>query len=126
MPNARMSAAGGFSICGASYLDFYVQIKHIFSKPEASSLFHLGLFTAFLILVGSRPSPRPLSLFKSVFLHFVGSLAGFGTLGTFVSCSTAPGANWRFTATLPHTPEKAAAMPESGPFLPAIFGASTP
>lgn len=120
MPNARMSAAGGFSTCGASYLDFYVQIKHIFSKPEASSLFLLGLFTAFLILVGSRPSPRPLSLFKPVFLHFVGSLAGFGPPGNI--CFT----HWRFTATLPHAREKAAAMPELGPFLPAIFGASTP
>jgi hypothetical protein len=87
MTNARMSATGYFSTCGAGYLDVYVLIKHTFSKPEASSLFLLGLFTAFLILVRTRPSPRPLSLFKPVFLHFVGSLAGLGPLGTFVSCS---------------------------------------
>jgi hypothetical protein len=67
MTNARMSAAGYFSTCGAGYLDFYVQIKHIFSNPEASSLFLLGLFTTFLIFVGTRPGPRPLSLLKPVF-----------------------------------------------------------
>jgi hypothetical protein len=57
-----MSASGGFSTCGASYLDFYVQIKHIFSKLEASSPFLLGLFTAFLILVGAVPVPDPVPL----------------------------------------------------------------
>src|SRR5438270_13064697 len=55
-------------------------------------------------------------LFKPAFLPFIGSLAGFGPLGTLVLCSTTSGANWRFMATLSHAPEKAAAMLEPGPF----------
>src|SRR2546421_9722034 len=60
----------------------------------------------------SQTQSQTQSLFKPVFLHFVGSLAGFGPLGTFVSCSTAPGANWRFTATLPMHQKKQQQWPK--------------
>jgi hypothetical protein len=121
MPNARMSTAGGFSPCDARYLDFYVQIKHSFSKPKASRLFYPELFTAFLILALALSSCSNQS-----FLPFVGSLAGFGPAGNIcfmfnrTKCELVV-----YDDSFPRT-RKAAAMPEPGPFLPAVFGTLTP